>query len=496
MKKQLLFTPLALLICINLFAQHPCKEVVGYYPNWQWYKRSQLVNPTRLDYTKYSIINYCFFKPNADGTIVSGDSWADENLLEGPPIWSPVQGHDFSNSVVGKAHAAGVKVLLSIGGWTWSDNFPQLAASATTRTAFAHSCRQLVTQYKLDGIDIDWEYPGYADHSGTPADKQNFTLLLKAVRDSLTAYGQSVSKTFLLSACFSADPAKAASIEWNNVVPLLDMINLMTYDFFGAWESVSNHNSPLYAPAQGDPHFNLNSAFTMLTQTYNVPAAKINLGAGFYGRSMTNCTALFGTHSGSANTTLFSEDDGSPMYYNVLKNLSQFTRYWDNTAKVPYLLGGPNQTFVSYDDKESIAEKAKYINTKGARGAIIWEITGDYIETTPGSGIIKNTPLVDTLNYVFCQNITVGIEQNELATSFALYPNPGVGQTNIAFSCAEDEKFTLEVYNSLGELVKTQQLTGIAGLNTYTLNLSGNGLYFVCLKGKNGTSSQTLTLVR
>ena len=79
----------------------------------------------------------------------------------------------------------------------------------------------------------------------------------------------------------------------------------MTYDFFGSWDAVSNHNAPLYAPAQGDPSFNVDSAFKMLTQFYSVPASKINIGIAFYGRSVTNCTSLFGTHSGNMDAATF-----------------------------------------------------------------------------------------------------------------------------------------------------------------------------------------------
>ncbi|HRD40616.1 MAG TPA: glycosyl hydrolase family 18 protein, partial [Bacteroidia bacterium] len=95
--------------------------------------------------------------------------------------------------------------------------------------------------------DIDWEYPGYAPHSGTAADKVNFTLLLQNIRDSLNALGTLKNAYYKLSACFSADPALMQNIQWSNVVPLLDMINLMSYDFFGAWDCVANHNSPLYS---------------------------------------------------------------------------------------------------------------------------------------------------------------------------------------------------------------------------------------------------------
>lgn len=388
----------------------PCKEVIGYYPNWQWYDRAKLVNPMTIDYSKYSIINYAFFKPETNGTIVSTDTWADENLLQGPINWSttPVS-HNASQSIVGKAHANGVKILISVGGWTLSDNFPSIAASPTKRATFASSCKSLIQTYDLDGIDIDWEYPGYTPNSGTTADKQNYTLFLQQVRDTLNAYQNVTGKTYMMTACFGASQSNMANIEWNNVKNILDIMNIMTYDFFGSWDATTNHNSPLYAPVQGDPTFNLSAAVSYIITNYGVPANKIAAGVAFYGRSFktTGTPGLHVASTGTADNITFQLDDGTPSYYNILANLSLFTKNWDNSAKVPYLTGNNSlKTFVSYDDKQSIGLKASYIKNNNLRGAIIWEITGDYLETSVGSGVIAGTPLADTLNLVFCGSTT------------------------------------------------------------------------------------------
>jgi chitinase len=421
-----------LFISINrLFAQGTCKEIIGYYPNWQWYDRTKLVKPSTIDYSKYSIINYCFFKPEPSGLISNTDTWADENLLQGAINWSTTPVSYYPNtSLIDLAHNAGVKVMVSIGGWTLSDNFPSIAATPSKRVVFAGECNRLLQFYNFDGIDIDWEYPGFADHSGTPADKVNFTLFMQQIRDSINALGTRTGKMYKLSACFGASAAHASHIEWNNLLPILDMFNIMTYDYFGAWDCLANHNSPLFAPVSGDPGFNLNSTFNLLTNTYGVPSSKINLGVGFYGRSQSGATALHTATNCTANTTLFFADDGSPLYYNIQSNLSMFNQYWDNTAKVPYLLGKPSTsafgTFVSYDNKLSIGLKAQYILDNNLRGAIIWEITGDYIETSVGSGIIANTPLVDTLNQVFCNAPTATAFINK-KNSLLFYPNPTDG---------------------------------------------------------------------
>lgn len=432
----------------------PCKEIIGYYPNWQWYDRTKLVKPSSINYSKYSIINYSFFKPESSGLISNTDSWADENLLQGQINWStnPVSYYP-NTSIIDLAHNAGTKVMVSIGGWTLSDYFPTIAANAAKRALFASECNRLIKKYNFDGIDIDWEYPGFAEHAGTSADKQNFTLLLQQIKDSITVLGNANGKTYLLSACFSADPAKADDIEWNNVVTILDMVNLMSYDFFGAWDCVANHNSPLFTGNTGDPSFNINSAFNLLTNTYQVPAGKINIGVAFYGRTQTGATNIYQSTNCAVDNNNFMVDEGSPTYYNIVNKFNLFNYYWDNTAKVPYLLGktgtSASGTFVSFDDKKSIALKAEYIKNNNARGTIIWEITGDYIETSPGSGIVESTPLVDTLNYVFCHSTVTNIE-DAARVYVGIYPNPSSGIFNIYVN---EKNASIKIYDLEGKLI-------------------------------------------
>ena len=212
----------------------------------------------------------------------------------------------------------------------------------------------------------------------------------------------------LLTAAVGAGVDKMNNVDWPVVSQYLDIINLMSYDFFGAFDSETNHNSPLYQPAQGNPGFNLDSAVTKLTSQFGVNPNQITLGVAFYGRSSKTVgpAGLFVSTTGSSDNITYSIDDGTPLYYNVLNKMSLFTKHWDNLAKVPYLTGtGGLQTFVSYDDENSIGEKAQYIVDNNLRGAIIWEITGDYIETFSNSGVIAGTPLADTLNIVFCNTI-------------------------------------------------------------------------------------------
>ncbi len=127
--KKLLFAIVCILFFLNTSGQED-KTIVGYYPNWQWYDRANLVNPETIQYEKYSIINYAFFSPQSDGSISLTDPWADENLLLGPMIWWPDPHNDSTRSLPYLAHQEGVKVLPSIGGWTLSYNFSSIAFGA------------------------------------------------------------------------------------------------------------------------------------------------------------------------------------------------------------------------------------------------------------------------------------------------------------------------------------------------------------------------------
>lgn len=486
-----------LLLSSNTFSQNNCKEVIGYYPNWQWYDRNKLVNPESINYSKYTIINYSFVYPLPNGIITLTDPWADKNLLLGTINWGTAPAgydssydlgnpayHNPNTSLIYHAHQNNVPVMMSIGGWTLSEDFPLIAATPSYRTNFAHSCNELVRVYNIDGIDIDWEYPGFTDHGGTVDDITNYTLLLQEIRDSLDVMEIQTGKDLMLTAAFSGDPNKMDDIEWDAIVPILDYINLMSYDFFGAWESETNHNSPLYAPANGNPDFNCNSAIQRLINDYNVPSEKINLGVAFYGRSVktSGTPLLHGPTTSTADLVTFAADEGTPLYYNVINEINSFDYNWDPTAQVPYLTGNNGlNTFLSYDDERSIGLKGQYIVDHNLAGAIIWEITGDYIESGPGSGIISATPLVDTLNLALCHPPTDPIidpgtddilENN--VSLIQLFPNPTNGTINLTYDKSlEVNKISISDIN--GKILYST----IEKCNQINLNHLENGIYFI-----------------
>ncbi len=362
------------------------REIIGYYPSWKLNRSANPLTPAKIPYHKLTIINYAFFYPLADGSIVGRDSLGDDLILNGER--DPENGKQRSGTaLVELAHRNGVRVMLSIGGWDDSNNFPEVTANERTRVVFAHSCSEQVRRYGFDGIDIDWEFPCLVEHRGTPADRANFTTLLRLVRDSLNALGGETGRHLLLTAALPADEARARNFEMDSVSQLLDMLNVMTYDFSGEWDSLSGHNSPLYAPRPTDSLRNVDAAFNLYAGRYRVPPSKINLGVPFYGHTFSDCVALYAPHKG-ADTVHFSTH--GCFYYDVVACREKFTRTWDSLAGVPYLVNTLWKALISYDDEESVGLKAQYAIDHHARGLIIWEITGDYMPD-------RSTPLLDAL---------------------------------------------------------------------------------------------------
>jgi len=376
---------LSALPAIPLAAQQR-RDVIGYYPSFKWRPGAHGLTPREIPFDRLTILNYAFFVPLADGTITGKDTAADARILL--PRTDEATG-EFSPGLATLAHSHGVRVLLSIGGWDDSGTFPAVASDPAHRARFARACAGAILRYGFDGIDIDWEYPGFAEHNGSPADSGNFPLLLGTLRDTLSRLGRSMGRHLALSAAVPATEAHARLMAIGRSAETLDFLNVMTYDLYGTWDTRAYHNAPLYAGPGGDSARSVDGAFRLYHVTYGVPARRINLGVPFYGHTFVDCPELLGTHAGP-DTSVFA----GATYANITARAGEFTRHWDPYAQVPYLTSPVRRTLVSYDDPASVRCKAEYAAAHGAGGLIIWEITQDALPD-------GSHPLLDAINGVF-----------------------------------------------------------------------------------------------
>ena len=364
-------------------------KVVAYYTGWSTYARNYQV--TDIPAAKVTHLNYAFANVS-NGQCVLGDSYADTDKFFPGDSWDTgaLRGN-FNQLIKLKAKYPALKTLISVGGWTWSANFSAAASTNASRTLFAKSCADFMEKYGFDGIDIDWEYPVSGGlQNGVAADKANYTLLMQALRAELDRREALRGRDFLLTIAAPAGPATLANLDKPGLAATLDWINLMTYDYNGAWDKATGHNAALYRSASdnGPTGWDVDSTVRAYLNA-GVPAKKLVLGVPFYGRGWTgvtpgsNGTGLYSTGTGPSTGTW---EAGILDYDDLAANsIPKMTRYWDSTSQVPYLWDGT--TFISYDDPQSIRAKAAYINSKGLGGAMFWELSGD-----------RKSALLDALN--------------------------------------------------------------------------------------------------
>lgn len=261
-----------------------------------------------------------------------------------------------------------LKIMVSIGGWGGCSPCSELFASAEHRNNFAKSTVALFKQYNIDGLDLDWEYPaieGYPGHRWDKTDKNNFTELVKALRTEM-------GNSFLLS--FAAGgfvKYLAESIDWNNVMPSVDFVNLMTYDLVNGYSPVTGHHTLLY---DYRPEQESTRKCVEWLLNKNVAAGKLIVGAAFYARVWGNVDSA---NNGLYGSGKFLRSIKYRDFATYFRDSADFKYYWDDKAKAPYQYSPSKKLFATFDDKNSIEEKAKFVRQKKLGGIMFWELSED-----------------------------------------------------------------------------------------------------------------------
>lgn len=409
----------------------------AFFTNWSRYARGYTVK--QIPAGKLNVIDYAFAFPSAAGTCVSSDPWSDFQA----PTWSGTDSVDgvaddpsnraqhlfgnFNQLRKLKAVHPDLRLEISIGGWTGSKYFSDVAASAVSRQAFVQSCIDLFIRGSLptggwpdqaggvgaaaglfDGINVDWEYPGIDPGNGAhylPTDRINATALLQEFRRQLDELGRSNGRHYTLTNDISGGNVNSAgSWQLRNVARIVDWIDLMSFDFHGGWEAWTDFNSPLLrdpgAPAVGGGAIEStwSTAGSVLYFLANgVPASKLVLGIPFYGKEY---VGVPGASHGLYQSHGPTPGNDTPSYHDLVDtgladaNLTPigptaatgngggtngFTRYFSRRAASPWLYnpvlnGG---TFISYVDPQAVALRMELVDRLDLRGAWAWEISND-----------------------------------------------------------------------------------------------------------------------
>jgi len=375
------------------------KVAIGFFTQWGIYSgfmEKNLVADGAA--SRLTEINYAFSSVSADGLCTSGDSWADyqrpfaatESVSGAADGAGQALAGNFNQLKELKAKYPNLKIVMSIGGWSWSNHFSALAATASGRQKFVQSC---VDQYVngnipglpagaakgiFDGIDLDWEYPNEPGNNNPygPQDTVDFTKLADQFRDALDTAGKHSGAHYLLTADTSPNQyAAAQQLQLKKVARDLDWYNLMTVDFHGGWDPITDFAANLF-PDPSDPQpangkFSISQSVAYY-ESNGVPADKIALELPYYAHAWAGVSA---TNNGLYQSVTGAASTDQAGYGTVAAEPG--TVHFDPITGAIWKYDPASQTFWTYDDPATVFAKGLYIDEAGLRGASVWSLDGD-----------------------------------------------------------------------------------------------------------------------
>jgi chitinase len=337
----------------------PRYKVVAYVTGWS--------PPVAIDTSRITHVNFAFATIDATGqaTVPAGESEAR-----------------LRDIVALRREHPSLRVLVSIGGWG-ADGFSDAALDAASRRRFADSAAELVRRYDLDGIDLDWEYPGQgvAGIKARPEDRENFTRLLADVRERLDVESRRARRRpgdqYLLTIA-TADGEYFEHVEMARLQALVDWINVMAYDFYNSLTRTTGHHAGLYRAESAPAGDRWAAASIEQHLAAGVPARKLVLGVAFYGRRFEGVAPV----NGGLNQP-YDKYGGDEPYRSLVEQFidgDSYVQHWDSQSCAPWLWNAATRSFVSYDDPRSIRLKAAYARRLG--GVMFWELSQDSADAT------------------------------------------------------------------------------------------------------------------
>jgi len=337
----------------NLQAQSG-KVIIGYVGGFRGLVKTEMIDARKLTHINYAFVdirnNRAWLHKEATDTV----NFRHLNLL--------------------KKQNPALKILISIGGWTWSGKFSDAVLSDTSRQGFAASAVDIIKKYDMDGIDIDWEYPGQPGDKGNiyrPEDKQNYTLMFKELRLQLDDLQKQTGKKYLLTTAAGAFAAFVDHTEMAEVQQYLDYINLMTYDYSGG--HVASHHTGLYQSKSYKAHNNADNGVAVF-KAAGVPPAKLVMGIAFYGKAS---ILVDGAKGLGDSVATYARGFGYTTIKDSVLKIPGFKLYRDRQAKADYIFNPLTRQFITFDDEWSVKKKCKYVKRQKMGGAMFWEYDSD-----------------------------------------------------------------------------------------------------------------------
>jgi chitinase len=355
------FALIIVIITLMAFKKAPHGKVkpvvIGYVTGY-----SGLINPDQINAQKLTHINYAFVNIKNNQAYLDNAHRDSTNFVR-------------LNSL--KLKNPNLQILISIGGWSWSENFSNAVLTDSLRKGFAKSSVDIIRKHQLDGVDIDWEYPGMPGEEGNvyrPEDKQNFTLMFKELRKELDILEKETGRKKLLTTATGGFASFLNNTEMGEAAKYLDYVNLMTYDYYSSKQA--KHHTNLF-DSKAYPSDNSADKAIKAYIAAGVPASKIVMGIAFYGRNL----LLKATANKGIGDTILSSANSYGKGYTFLKdsllNKKGFVAFQDEEAKAPYLFNPQTKAFISYDDEWSVAHKCQYVLEHKLGGVMFWEYSSD-----------------------------------------------------------------------------------------------------------------------
>lgn len=330
--------------------------VVGYV-----FAQDAPLQPGQIDAYSMTRVNYAFANIK-NGLMVTGFASDAQNfaMLTGLRKQNPA-----------------LKILVSVGGWLWSTNFSDVALTRDSRGRFIQSVMDFLRRYDLDGLDIDWEYPGMvgAGHRFRPEDRENFTRLLREMRERFDRETRKTHRQLYLTFAAGSSDEYLAHTEMRKLGRYADTVNLMAYDYVEPGsDPLTGHHAPLFANPADVRSYSIDASVRAF-ENAGVPADKLLLGLPFYGHTWGDVPDVNHGFLQPGKAVTNSDASFSFIESNMLNH--GYVRYWDPIAEAPYLYNSEKHIFVSYEDEESVAAKCRYVLDHKLAGVMFWDYSGD-----------------------------------------------------------------------------------------------------------------------